>query len=489
MLGDRGCGAGDAARKTKIVCTIGPATADIEVQRRLIRAGLDVARINFSHGTHDGHARMIRQLRTLAEEEARPVAILADLSGVKIRTTAAAGDPVALEEGATAVLSPQAVPTGPEAIGTTYPALADDLAPGQAILIDDGRIRLRVAEIRDGLVRCIVEVGGVLRDRVGIHLPETPLDAAPSLTDKDRADLAFALAQGADLVALSFVRRAEDLAALESEMDRCGRRVPSVAKLEKPQALENLDEIIERSWGLMVARGDLGVELPPEEVPVAQKRIISQGVRHHRPVITATQMLDSMTQNPRPTRAEASDVANAVLDGTDAVMLSGETAIGRYPVETVAMMDRIVRCAEAFARPERKAYTWIAEPEGEIAAAAADAAVLVAETLGARALVAFTMSGRTALLAAKRRPRPTFVAVTANPGMLRALGLAWGIRPYGMDLVHDVDALLARVERLLRGEGIAGDGDIVVILAGAPLAVPGTTNFLRIHRMGESPCA
>jgi len=489
MQGDRGREIGAAARRTKIVATIGPATADPDVQRRLIRAGLDVARINFSHGTHEGHAKMIRQLRALAGEEGRPLAILADLSGVKIRTTPAAGEPVELAEGASVALSPQPIPTRPDAIGTTYPALADDLSPGQAVLIDDGRIRLRVSAIRDGLVHCTVEIGGALRDRVGIHLPETSLDAAPSLTEKDRTDLAFALAQGVDLVALSFVRRAEDLAALEREMDRCGRRVPAIAKLEKPQALENLDGIIERSWGLMVARGDLGVELPPEEVPVAQKRIIAEGRRHHRPVITATQMLDSMTQNPRPTRAEASDVANAVFDGTDAVMLSGETAIGRYPVETVAMMDRIVRCAEAYARPERKTLQWIAEPEGEIAAAAADAAVLVAETLGARALVAFTMSGRTALLAAKRRPRSAFVAVTANPGIERALGLAWGVRPYAMDLVHDVDVLLVRVDRLLRDDGVAGDGDIVVILAGAPLAVPGTTNFLRIHRMGESPCA
>ena len=494
-----------SSRRVKIVCTLGPASASSTAIRALVRAGMDVARLNFSHGTQAEQARAIRRVRAAARVERRTVAILADLAGPKIRV----GELPAgrrWRAGEIVVLSSRLRPRTPGAIGTTYRGLARDLQPGQAVLLDDGRLRLEVVRVRGDEVVCKVREGGELLSHKGINLPGTPL-SAPALTAKDRADLAFAVGAGVDLVALSFVRTAADVRAAARLLRRAagvdlpaagatprpepvegplaGLAPPLIAKLEKPQALADLAGILEESAGVMVARGDLGVEIPPEKVPMAQKRIIQAARLLGRPVITATQMLESMTERSRPTRAEASDVANAVLDGTDAVMLSAETASGRYPVEAVRMMDRIIRETEAACRPSASSGRF--EGNGTLSPqdAVSGAAVMLADTLGAAAIVAFTLSGGTALRLARRRPQAPIIAVSPDPRVLRRLSLVWGVTPLRLPRSRRLLRLVAVADAALRAHRLARAGDRVVLVMGYPLGAGARTNLVKVHVVGE----
>lgn len=473
---------------TKIVCTMGPATADMDVLRGMVGAGMDVARINFSHGDHASHEQMVRLLRQVADETGEYVAIIADLQGPKIRTGRMRdGGPVLLEAGQRLRIRVSTDELGnPDCVYTTYQSFPDDVKPDDLILLDDGLLQLRVECVADGTVTTEVLVGGPLGEHKGINLPNSRI-SMPSLTEKDRVDLQFALTQGVDYVALSFLRAPEDLMDLRQACEQCGRLVPLIGKIEKPEALEHLPEIVSVADALMVARGDLGVEVAPEEVPVWQKRIIRLCSETRTPVITATQMLDSMRDNPRPTRAEASDVANAIFDGTDAVMLSAETAIGRYPVETVAMMRRICNAAEQEQfSTGRHLRTRLQSPDEtiEIADAVSRSAARTAEEMRATAIIAFTQSGSTARMASKCRPQMPIVAVTPLPATARRCNLFWGVTPLYTEYADSTDdaipACLDELERL----GLVAHGDTVVITAGTPMGRAGTTNMMRIHRIG-----
>jgi pyruvate kinase len=468
-------------RRAKIVCTLGPATSTPEMVDRLVRAGMDVARLNFSHGSHEDHARAIAAVRAASGRHEKPIAILADLQGPKIRTgKLVGGNPVTLRAGDTLVITTEDVLGDAHRISTGYRALPAEVRKGDRILLADGLIELRVTGTSRREVRCEVVNGGELREHQGINLPGVKL-RTPAFTEKDRKDLVFSLKQGVNYVAVSFVRRAEDVLEVKGAISKAGKETPVIAKLEKPEAIDNLDAILEAADGVMIARGDLGVEMSPEKVPVVQKRIIARALDYRVPVITATQMLESMTEHPRPTRAEASDVANAIFDGTDAVMLSGETAVGRYPVESVAMMDRIVREAEAsslaVARPHRPAELGISE-------AISEAVCHAAEELSMRVIAVFTQSGWTARLISKYRPRPPIIAFSPVQETRRRLSLYWGVVPRKIDPVRDIDALAARAERRLLEEKLVRKGDIVALVAGTPFGIRGTTNFLKLHRIG-----
>ena len=472
-------------RRAKIICTIGPASRTPERLRALALAGMDVARLNFSHGTHRDHSATIRNIRQLARELDRPVAILQDLQGPKIRTGTLKGNSVELQRGNSFTLTTETVEGDHDCISTTFEDLPCSVKPGDHILLSDGLLRLEVRQVEHARVNCTVVDGGILRSRSGINLPRVQFQI-PALSEKDREDLAFGLEQGVDFVALSFVRRAADLAALREIMDAAGGQIPAVAKLEKPQAIENLDEILRAADGVMIARGDLGVEMPPEQVPFLQKDIIRQAAHFKVPVITATQMLESMTEHPRPTRAEASDVANAILDGTDAVMLSGETAIGQYPAETAQMMDRIVREAEKnidFPSPpqQRRAV----DRPAPFPDAVAQAACRAAAEISATAIIAFTQSGFTARLISKYRPSTPIIAFTFHPHIHCQLALYWGVTSKLIDFVDDAERLIENAESLLCGEGLIRPGDNLVLVAGTPLARPGTTNLMRLRRAGD----
>ena len=470
-------------RRAKIVCTIGPVSRDC--LGVLIEAGMDVARLNFSHGTHAEHARVIADLRRLSAQVGRPVAILQDLQGPKIRTGLHADGPVELVAGQSFVITTEEIPGDARRVSTTYEPLVRDVAEGDEILLSDGLLRLVVRGVRGADVECEVIDGGVLRERAGINLPGVEL-SVPSLTEKDREDLAFGIAQGVDFVALSFVRRAGDIAELQEILKGAEVTIGAVAKLEKPQALEDLDQILAVSDAVMVARGDLGVELSPEQVPSAQKRIIRAAIQAGKPVITATQMLESMIEHPRPTRAETSDVANAVLDGTDAVMLSGETAVGQYPVEVVRMMDRIVRQSERDLDflPERR----LNEDQRplDFSDAIANAAGRVAVEIQAAAIVAFTQSGFTAQLISKYRPAHPVFALTPHDRVRSRLCLSWGVYPLRTDFVNDTDAMIGKIDAILRDAELVQMGDNLVFLAGMPPTQQGTTNLLRLHRVGTT---
>ncbi len=446
---------------------------------------MDVARLNFSHGAAADHAAVIGNVRALATEVARPVAVLQDLQGPKIRLGKLRGGQAVLAPGQAFVLQPGLGEGDSEQADLSYPELAGDVRAGDTVLLSDGLLRLEVTRVVGSRVECCVLDGGVLRERAGINLPGAAL-RMPSLTDKDRADLAFGVAQGVDYIALSFVRRAADVVELKDLLAAAGARIPVIAKLEKPQAIEALDEILEVADGVMVARGDLGVELSPERVPFIQKTIIQRAAQAHVPVITATQMLESMIGNPRPTRAEASDVANAVFDGTDAVMLSGETSIGAYPIETVQMMDRLVREAETHLvfHPVRRRRMGD-NPCPGFADVVAEAATYAAGSLGAAAIVAFTQSGFTARLISKHRPTTPIIAFTPAPEVYRRLALLWGVTPRLAAPCRDADELVAAADAQLLAEGVAARGDALVFLSGRPTGVAGTTNQLRLHRAGD----
>ncbi|NKB69425.1 MAG: pyruvate kinase [Candidatus Latescibacteria bacterium] len=474
-----------ALRRAKIVATIGPASQAPEQLQALIEAGMDVARLNFSHGSHADHTAVIGHIRRIGRALGRPVAILQDLQGPKIRLGELVGGTVELAVGAAFCLTTEEVEGDGQRAWVSYAALARDVQAGDEILLSDGLLRLRVEKVEAPQVYCRVVDGGRLRPRAGINLPGVAL-SVPALTDKDRDDLQFGMDQGVDFVALSFVRAAADIVHLKEIMATAGADIPVVAKIEKPEALAALDEILQAADGVMVARGDLGVEVSPERVPFVQKRIIQRAFRYKIPVITATQMLESMIEQPRPTRAEASDVANAVFDGTDAVMLSGETAIGVNPVGVVQMMDRIVRAAESDmtyhrGRPENDHQ----ETPASFPDAVAEAACSVAVDIGARAIIAFTQSGFTARLISKYRPPVPIISITSSALLEPRLCLFWGVAPKCIELVDQVDELIGRVEAQLLDAGAVATGDALVILAGSPMGQTGTTNLMKLHRVGE----
>ena len=467
-------------RHTKIVATLGPASATPEAVESLVRAGMDVARINASHGTSEERSALIRTLRAAAERAARPVAVLVDLQGPRIRV----GDlkaPIELEPGATVVFAPEGA-AQPGEIPTTFD-LAADVKPGAQILLDDGLIVVDVAAVRPPRVEGRVRYGGLLKSHKGINLPGLAV-SVPPLTEKDRADAAWAVEQGADYVALSFVRRAEDVASLRALLPR---GVKIVTKIERDTALGDIERIAEASDAIMVARGDLGVELPFEVVPLAQKRVIRCALEHRRPVITATQMLESMIHSPRPTRAEASDVANAILDGTDAVMLSAETAAGEYPREAVEAMDRIIRAVEADkdgeARLETGARSGVDGRPARTEHAVAAAAVAAARMLQAPLIVTFTKSGFSARVVAASRPPMPVLGVTDGEQTFRQLALVWGVVPMLAGGPPNYDAMLDAARGRILDRGLAQKGDRVVVTAGVPFDVPGTTNLVKVEEV------
>jgi pyruvate kinase len=468
--------------RTKIVATLGPASSDRKVLAAMVDAGLDVVRLNFSHGERADHLARFALAREVAAERGRNVAILMDLQGPKIRVGVVPGDGIRLEPGADCVLVVGTEHASPPAIPIVYPRLAADVKEGDQILLDDGAIALRVVGVEGDRVRCEVVRGGVVRSRKGVNLPGVAV-SAPSLTDKDRADLATAVEAGADYVALSFVRRPDDVADAKQAIADLGSDVPVVAKLERPEALDHLDEILDVADAVMVARGDLGVELAVEKVPPLQKEIIARANSLGVPVITATQMLESMVSNPRPTRAEASDVANAIFDGTDAVMLSQETAVGSYPVESVATMGRIAREAESIphlAHPPPP-------PSGalDVAVTVCKAAVQVATDLGARAIVAFSESGATARFVSRFRPRVPILGLTPDESTRRRMALYWGVEAASpLDRGVDLGAMIAQGDERICAEGMASPGDLVVVVAGTP-GGRGATNRVLVHRVGE----
>jgi pyruvate kinase len=468
-------------RRAKIVATLGPASRSPTVLGRLIRAGLDVARLNFSHGTHADHEATYRAVREAATAAGRPVAILADLCGPKLRLGKVEGGAVLLEKGATIEIvcgQGEGFVGTAARVGTSYDELARDVRPGSRLLVDDGRIVLRVQEAVGDVVSCLVEVNGVLKDRKGLNLPGVKL-SVPSLTPKDRDDLRFASALGVDYFALSFVRCADDVRAAKL----LAGDVPLIAKIEKPEALACLEEIVDAADGVMVARGDLGVEAGFEKVPLLQKKIIRITNRRGKAVITATQMLESMIQNPAPTRAEVSDVANAVLDGTDAVMLSGETAVGAYPVEAVEQMDSIIREVES-----SELYASLPPPDGILhptfSTAVADAAVRAAHDLALKAIAVYTETGHSAAVVSEYRPRAAIVALSRHERILNRLALHWGVQPVASEWVGTVEALIDQAERTLVQRGLVTAGDAVAITYGMERGSFARTNTLKLWTVG-----
>ncbi len=470
------------SERTKVVATLGPASSDPDVLGKMIDAGLDVVRLNFSHGEQADHLARLELVRKTADERGANVAVLADLQGPKIRVGIVGEQGVTVRTGDECVLLSGAERApGPE-IPVVYEHLASDVRPGDSVLLDDGTIELRVRSVSGDEVRCEVLDGGVVRSRKGVNLPGVAVSAA-SLTAKDLADLATAIDAGVDYVALSFVRRPEDVLDAKQAIAERGGRMPVVAKLERPEAIDHLDDILEATDAVMVARGDLGVELPVEKVPPLQKEIIARANSLGVPVITATQMLESMVASARPTRAEASDVANAIFDGTDAVMLSGETATGSFPVEAVRTMRRIAREAEATPHLSHPP-----PPVGgslDVAATVCRAAVQAATDLDARAVVAFTESGATARYVSRFRPRVPIVGMTPYEPTRRRMALFWGVEaPPVLERVGDIEAMIAEGDRCLMEEGFAAPGDLVVIVAGTP-GGHSTTNRVIVHAVGQ----
>lgn len=468
-------------RRAKMICTLGPAVSSYEMTRALIDAGMDVARFNLSHGTHAEHEERYGWVRAAADDARRGVGVLVDLQGPKIRLGRFAGGSVQLQAGDEFTITTDDVLGDRGRASTTYHRLPADVRPGDRLLVDDGRVALEALAVAEAGVRTRVVEGGVVSDNKGLNLPGAAV-GVPALTEKDVADLRWALRAGADLVALSFVRSAKDAEDVRRVMDDERVRLPVLAKIEKPQAVENLGEIVDAFDGIMVARGDLGVELPLEQVPLVQKRAVELAVRSAKPVIVATQMLDSMMTASRPTRAEASDVANAVLDGADALMLSGETSIGAHPIVAAETMARIITAVEAETLTELRPL--VARPRtmgGAIARAAAE----VGSFLGAKYLIAFTQSGDTARRLARHRSPIPLLAFTPVPAVRSQLALTWGVETFLVPEVEHTDEMVAQVEKELLEIERCALGDCVVIVAGSPPGIPGSTNAMRVHRMGD----
>ncbi|MGN6251292.1 MAG: pyruvate kinase [Marmoricola sp.] len=469
-------------RRAKIVCTLGPATSSEERIRDLVAAGMDVARLNLSHGTHADHEEVYRRVRRASDESGHGVAVFADLQGPKIRLGTFAAGPVVLEAGQAWRITTRDVPGDATIASTTYAGLPTDVHVDDQILIDDGKVRLRVTEVDGPDVCTVVVVGGPVSDHKGINLPGVPV-SVPALSEKDKADLRWALHLTVDFIALSFVRSASDAEDVRAIMREEGVFLPVIAKIEKPQAIDNLNEVVRAFDAFMVARGDLGVECPLEDVPFLQKRVIDKARRNAKPVIVATQMLESMITNPAPTRAEASDVANAVLDGADAVMLSGETGVGKYPVETVKTMARIIESTEDHALAEMAAIDWQPKTRGGVIA---KAAAEVAERVGAKYLVAFTQSGDSARRLARYRGDIPVLAFTPEATVRSQLAMTWGVEAFKTSPVEHTDEMVRQVDEELLRIGRVREGDLVVIIAGSPPGIPGSTNALRIHRIGDA---
>ncbi len=466
--------------RTKIVATLGPASNSPEVIKQLVEAGMNVARLNFSHGSYEDHAHTVSLLRSIEEELDTPITILQDLQGPKIRVGNLPSGAITLTEGKSITLVPIAEDNNEaDTVGIDYPYLAEEVKVGAQVLLDDGLLELRVESVSGKKVKCKVIEGGLLKSRKGVNFPSLNL-SLPAMTDKDKQDLDFGLSQGVDWISLSFVRSAEDIRALKKLLAEKGADVPVIAKIEKPQAIANLEEIVNESDGIMVARGDLGVEMSPEKVPMLQKQMIRMCNKKGIPVITATQMLESMIHESRPTRAEASDVANAIVDGTDAVMLSGESAVGKYPIKAVEMMVRIARDVE-------KDIKFINYPpsEEDETHAISEALNTIDKILPLRCIVAFTLSGYTAILAAAERPKALVVGLTPIPKVFHRLNLVWGVQPVLMEReVESFEELVKEAENSLLERKIAASGDQVLIIGGIPTKSARGTNFLKIHTIG-----
>ena len=466
-------------KRTKIIATIGPSSSSPAIIARLIHAGMDAARLNFSHGDWNDHTTRIRRIRLEAEKAGKQIAIILDLQGPKLRVGAVQHDAVTLRRGDTVTVTTRKVMGTDKIFSITYPRFTKDLKTGARVLLDDGRLELTVLAKSEAGLRCKVIRGGILRSHKGVNLPGTQI-SLPSLSPKDKADIRFGIAHDVDYVALSFVRTANDISTTRKFLKAHGADIPVIAKIEKPEAIKNLDEIIRAADGIMVARGDLGVEMSPEQVPLLQKGIINACNAAEKPVITATQMLESMIESPQPTRAEASDVANAILDGTDCVMLSGETAMGKYPVQAVEVMARLAVQAETSVAP-RSPNTDLSGPDESVAHAACRAA----GEQHARAIVTFTQSGSTALLVSKHRPRMSIIAPTPFDQVARKMSLYWGVTPILLKSKRTTDDMIASVERAMLFIKLAKHHDLIVITAGVPIGVAGSTNMMKIHRIGE----
>ncbi len=471
-------------RKTKIVCTIGPASDDPEVLRQIVRAGMDVARLNFSHGTHEDHAARVSRIRQIAAEEGKHIALMLDTKGPEIRIGTFARGSVELAGGDEFTLTVQPEEGTDRRVSVTYDKLPQDIKVGDRLLLDDGLIEMSVTAINGPDIVCRVIVGGVLSNRKGINIPSRRVNL-PTISARDEADLKFGIEHGVDYIAASFMRNSTDVHEIRKFLETHGAEIPIIAKIENKEGIDNLDAILKFSDGLMVARGDMGVEFPAEEVPIIQKRMIEKCNRVGKPVITATQMLDSMIRNPRPTRAEASDIANAIFDGSDAIMLSGETASGKYPVESVLTMARIAERSEralAFDdRRRRRTESTVSTTTDAIS----HATVQVADELGAAAILTSTQSGSTARMVSKYRPKAPVVAVTTEASVARRMNLLWGVYPVTGNIIHSTDELMDNAVKRSLEEGFIRNGDLVVITAGIPVGVPGTTNLLRVHVVGD----
>jgi pyruvate kinase len=468
------------SRRTKIVCTIGPATASPDRIRELVQAGMDVARLNFSHGTRDDHKRVYDMVRAAADAEGHAVGVMADLQGPKIRLGRFATGPVEWQTGEEVRITVDDVAGTHDRVSTTYTGLAADARPEDRLLVDDGKVALRVVKVEGNDVVCRVTEGGPVSDNKGISLPGMNV-SVPAMSEKDCGDLEFALDLRVDTIAMSFVRSPADIDVTHKIMDSRGARLPVIAKLEKPEAVDNLEAIVLAFDGIMVARGDLGVELPLEHVPLVQKRAIQIARENAKPVIVATQMLESMITNSRPTRAEASDVANAVLDGADCVMLSGETGVGRYPIKSVQTMAQIIEAVEDGPVNVPPLNHVPRTKRGVISYAARD----IGERLSARALVAFTQSGDTVRRLARLHTRLPLLAFTPEPAVRSQLAMSWGVETFLVPSVDSTDAMVRQVDQSMLSIERFQPGDLVVIVAGSPPGTVGSTNLIRVHRLGE----
>ncbi len=467
-------------RRVKIVCTMGPATASPERMLGLVEAGMDVARLNFSHGSHEDHQKVYDLVRSSSEQAGRAVAVLADLQGPKIRLGKFANGPHEWRTGDLVVITSDDILGTPDRVSCTYRKLPQEVKTGDRLLIDDGKVAVEVAAVEGNDIRCLVVEGGMVSNNKGVSLPNVAV-SVPALSDKDAADLRFALGMGADVIALSFVRSPDDIKLVHEIMAEEGRHVPVIAKVEKPEAVEHLEAIVLAFDGVMVARGDLGVELPLDQVPLVQKRAVQLCRENAKPVIVATQMLDSMIENSRPTRAEASDVANAVLDGTDAVMLSGETSVGKYPVLTVSTMAKIVATTEGGSIPVPRLQHDPRTHGGALTVAASQ----IARNIGAKALVAFSQTGDTVRRLSRLHCELPLYAFTPVEAVRDQLSLSWGVETFLTDFVEHTDDMFRQVDAKMLGLGLARPGDYVVVVAGSPPNAPGSTNTLRVHQLGS----
>lgn len=467
--------------RTKIICTLGPASQDEETIAALAASGMDVARINFSHGVYDEIREAIEKVRKVSSETGKPIAILGDIAGPKIRIGKLEHESVQLRAGEVLIITTRDVAGNSDLVSTTYPNLISDVNRGDRILIDDGSLELTVEEVRPEEVQTRVVIGGELKPHKGMNLPGVSV-SAPAISTKDFKDIEFAVKEGFDYLALSFVRTPDDVVKAKKLLENYNSDIPVIAKIEKKEAVDAFDDVLNRADGIMIARGDLGVEIAPEQVPLIQKRIISACNKAGKPVITATQMLESMIANPRATRAETSDVANAVIDGSDAVMLSGETAVGKYPVGAVQTMQRIIDGVENELGKGRNTLDLVHE-ESSIEDAVTQAACRAAELLDARGIVAYTQSGSTAMRLSKYRPQTPIIAFSPSEEIRRRLALYWGIRSVLVDEAIDTDTMVSTAEHIAVKNGYARTGDIIVITSGTPIGVPGTTNLLTVHRV------